>query len=43
MHEDREELVGAEDALVRECQGCCTEHVSSSGTVYSRAVLDVCR
>jgi len=37
------EYVGAEDALVTECNGCCTDDVSNSGTVYSKAVLDVCR
>ena len=37
------EFVGADDALVGECNGCCTDDVSNSGTVYAKAVLDVCR
>ena len=37
------DYVGSEDSLVGDCKSCCTEDVSNSGTIYPRAVLDICR
>ena len=37
------EFVDADDALVGECRGCCTEEVSSHSGTYAKATLDICR
>lgn len=37
------DFVGAEDALIGECQGCCTEDDSASASTFARATLDVCK
>ena len=37
------DFVGAEDALVGECQGCCTEDETATASSFQRAVLDVCK
>lgn len=37
------EFVAADDPLLAECNGCCTEDISHSGVIYSKAILDVCR
>ena len=37
------EFVGEDDSLVGECKGCCVEDVSSSATVFPKAVLDIYR
>ena len=37
------EFVPADDALVGECRGCCTEEVSGHSGTYAQATLDICR
>ena len=37
------EFVGAEDALVAECRGCCTEEVAGASGTYAQATLDICK
>jgi len=37
------EHVGAEDALVEECRGCCHQEVTGTGGTYPQATLDICR
>lgn len=37
------DAVGADDALITECRGCCTEEVNGTGGTYAKATLDICR
>ena len=37
------EFVDADDALVGECRGCCTEEVSGHSGTYAQATLDICK
>ena len=37
------EFVPADDALIGECRGCCTEEVNGTGGTYAKARLDICR
>jgi len=37
------DFVDADDALVGECRGCCTEEASGHSGTYARATLDICK
>ena len=35
--------ISADDPLISECRGCCTEEVAGTGGTYANAVLDICK